>query len=438
VRTTLAYLPSPSQGVWLHGVVKAYALCIVLGIIAAVWIGERRWVARGGQRGTVSDVAIRAVIFGLIGGRLYHVITDWELYFGEGRHPVDALKVWNGGLGIWGAISLGALGAWLGCRAEKVPFRAYADAVVPGVAVAQAIGRWGNWFNQELFGRPTTLPWGLKIDPSRPDTVPGAVAYHPTFLYESIWDLGLAGVLVWADRRFTLGRGRVLALYIMGYPLGRIWIEALRIDTAHHIFGLRLNIWTSILVFLGGLALFLLSKGPREVLATPGATPDGTTVEGTTVVDDGSAEDEAADAEAAADEAAEAEADDEAADELEDESADEDDVRTPEAGDADEDDVRTPEAEDAADKVEVRTADAEGEDDVRPAGAEADAGPVTDASDAGPVTDASDAGPMADASDAGPVADTADAGPTATAGPDEDGKPAATEALTGKDTSRRR
>jgi prolipoprotein diacylglyceryl transferase len=304
VRTTLAYLPSPSQGVWLHGVVKAYALCIVLGIIVAVWMGERRWVARGGRRGTVSDVAIRAVIFGLIGGRLYHVITDWELYFGDGRHPVDALKVWNGGLGIWGAISLGALGAWLGCRAEKVPFRAYADAVVPGVAVAQAIGRFGNWFNQELFGRPTTLPWGLKIDPSRPDTVPGAEAYHPTFLYEAVWDLGLAGVLIWADRRFTLGRGRVLALYIMGYPLGRIWIEALRIDNAHHILGLRLNIWTSIVVFLGGLALFLLSKGPREVLTTP----DGTEVEGTTVV--------------AADADAEAEADGEvdAADDAEDEA----------------------------------------------------------------------------------------------------------------------
>src|SRR5439155_25653209 len=254
-----AYLPSPSQGVWHLGPVpiRAYALCIVAGIVAAIWIGERRWVARGGRRGTVSDIAVWAVVFGLVGGRLYHVLTDPELYFGAGRHPLDAFRVWEGGLGIWGAISLGGVGAWIGCRRRGIRFAPYADAVAPGVAVAQAIGRLGNWFNQELFGRPTTLPWGLKIDAGRPNTVPGAAAYHPTFLYEALWDLGLAGLLVWADRRWKLGRGRLFALYVMGYTVGRIWIEALRIDTANTILGLRLNIWTSVVVFAGALVYFL-------------------------------------------------------------------------------------------------------------------------------------------------------------------------------------
>jgi len=277
VHPSLAYLPSPHQGVWHLGAVpiRAYALCIIAGIIAAVWIGERRWVARGGRRGTVSDISVWAVVFGLVGGRLYHVVTDPELYFGEGSHPVDALKVWQGGLGIWGAIALGGVGAWIGCRRRGIKLPPFADAVAPGIAVAQAIGRWGNWFNQELFGRQTTLPWGLEIDPGRPNTVPGAQAYHPTFLYESLWDLGLAAALVWVDRRFRLGRGRVFALYVMGYTVGRVWIEALRIDTAHHFLGLRLNIWTSVVVFAGGLIYFLRHPGPREVEVepAPGAEP---------------------------------------------------------------------------------------------------------------------------------------------------------------------
>ncbi len=298
MRPSLAYLPSPSQGVWHIGAIplRAYALCIIAGIVVAIWMGERRWQARGGSPGTVSDVAVLAVIFGLIGGRVYHVATDPELYFGDGKHPADVFKVWEGGLGIWGAISLGAVGAWIGCRARGISLRTYADVVVPGVAVAQAIGRFGNWFNQELFGKPTTLPWGLKIDPVRPNTVPGAEAYHPTFLYEAIWDVGLAGVLIWAERRFKLGRGRVIALYVMGYPLGRIWIESLRIDTTNHIFGLRLNIWTCIIVFAAGLVLFLTSTGPREEIIEPAtataaaaddaeATGTGTAVEADSAVD---------------------------------------------------------------------------------------------------------------------------------------------------------
>ncbi|GIH74095.1 prolipoprotein diacylglyceryl transferase [Planobispora longispora] len=257
----LASIPSPDQGVWhLFGVIpiRAYALCIVLGVVVAVIIGERRWRARGGAPGTIVDLAVWAVPFGLVGGRLYHVITDWQLYFAEDapNRPIEALFIWNGGLGIWGAIALGALGVWFGCRSRGISLSAVADTVAPGIAVAQAIGRWGNYFNQELFGSPTDLPWGLEIDPDRPGTVPGEDTYHPTFLYESIWDVALAFVLIWAGRKFALRHGRVFALYVAGYTLGRFWIEGLRVDAAHEILGLRLNQWTSIVLLLGALFYF--------------------------------------------------------------------------------------------------------------------------------------------------------------------------------------
>ncbi|MEU7691166.1 prolipoprotein diacylglyceryl transferase [Microbispora hainanensis] len=260
----LASIPSPSQGVWNLGPIpiRAYALCIVLGVIVAVWIGERRWRARGGAPGTITDLAVWAVPFGLVGGRLYHVITDWQIYFGSDapKRPIDALFIWEGGLGIWGAIALGALGVWIGCRRRGISFTAIADTLAPGVAVAQAIGRWGNYFNQELFGGPTDLPWALEIEPGRPGTVPGETLYHPTFLYESLWDLALAGVLILAARRFSLRHGRVFAMYVAGYTLGRFWIEGLRVDPAHHILGLRLNQWTSIVIFLCALAYLWLAR----------------------------------------------------------------------------------------------------------------------------------------------------------------------------------
>jgi prolipoprotein diacylglyceryl transferase len=303
----LASFPSPSRSVWDLGPIpiRAYALCIIVGIIAAIWMGERRWVARGGKNGTVSDVAVWAVIFGLVGGRLYHVITDNELYFRAGRDPWRAFYVWEGGLGVWGAIALGGVGAWIACLRRGIKLPPFADACAPGIAVAQGIGRWGNYFNQELFGRPTNLPWAVRIDPDRPSTVPGVTTYHPTFLYESLWDLALAAVLIYVDRRFKMGRGRVFALYVMGYCAGRVWIEALRIDTANHILGLRLNVWTSILVFAGGLAYFLLHRGPRETEVEPGmerVTPDGAVVAA-----DGTDEDAGKDADDTADEAAGAE-----------------------------------------------------------------------------------------------------------------------------------
>jgi prolipoprotein diacylglyceryl transferase len=223
-------------------------------------------VARGGRPGQVGDIAIWAVPFGIVGGRLYHVITDNGLYFGHGRNPVAALYIWQGGLGIWGAIALGAVGAYIGARREGVRFPPLADALAPGIVLAQAVGRWGNYFNQELFGRPTTLPWGLKIDAAhRPSGYEQYATFQPTFLYESIWDVGVALLVIWADRRFRLGHGRAFALYVAAYCAGRGWIEYLRIDPveANDVFGLRLNVWTSIVLFTLSVAYIVWSSRSR-------------------------------------------------------------------------------------------------------------------------------------------------------------------------------
>lgn len=247
-------IPSPSQGVWELGPIpiRGYALCIIAGVVFAIWLGERRWMARGGAAGEVSDIAIWAIPFGLIGGRLYHVMTDYKLYFGEGRDPITALYVWRGGLGIWGAIALGAVGVAIAARQSNIKLLPMLDALAPGVLVAQAMGRWGNWFNQELFGRPTDLPWGLEIDAAfRPLGFEEFATFHPTFLYECLWNLAAFAFVMWADRRFQLGYGRVVALYVMSYTLGRGWIEYLRIDNVqmNDVLGLRLNVWTSIVLF---------------------------------------------------------------------------------------------------------------------------------------------------------------------------------------------
>ncbi|MFJ3216131.1 prolipoprotein diacylglyceryl transferase [Kitasatospora sp. NPDC086801] len=261
----IAYIPSPSRGVLYLGPVplRAYAFCIILGVVVAVWLGSKRWVARGGAKHTVGDIAVWAVPFGLVGGRLYHVITDHQLYFGDGKNPWNAFKIWEGGLGIWGAVALGAVGAWIGCRRRGVPLPAYADAIAPGIALAQAMGRWGNYFNQELYGRPTTLPWGLEIDKTLPSGEVVKGVYHPTFLYESIWCVGVALLVIWADRRFKLGHGRAFALYVAAYTVGRFWTEWLRIDEAHVYFGLRLNDWTSIVVFIGAV-VYLVVVGKKR------------------------------------------------------------------------------------------------------------------------------------------------------------------------------
>ena len=221
----VASIPSPDQGTWYLGPIplRAYALAIIAGIVVAIWLGNRRYVARGGEPGLITDIALWAVPFGIIGGRLYHVASDWQIYFGtDGRGVAAAFRIWDGGLGIWGAVALGALGAWIGARRRHVALPPIADAIAPGIALAQAIGRWGNWFNQELFGQPTTLPWGLEIAPeNRPVGYEAFETFHPTFLYESLWLVGVAVVVIWADRRFTMGHGRVFALYVLLYTVGR-------------------------------------------------------------------------------------------------------------------------------------------------------------------------------------------------------------------------
>jgi prolipoprotein diacylglyceryl transferase len=300
----LATIPSPEQGVWHLGPVplRAYALCILLGIAVAIYVGQRRYKARGGDPVVVMDVATWAVPFGVVGGRIYHVITSPEAYFGANGKPITALYIWEGGLGIWGAVLLGGVGAWIGCRRSGIKLPPFADAIAPGVVLAQAIGRWGNWFNNELYGRATDAPWGLEIhkwNSATGEAVKDAAGqpivigtFEPAFLYESIWDVLTAIVLIVADRRWKLGHGRVFALYVAVYSLGRGGIETLRIDTANQILGMRLNVWTSIIVFIGGLIYLIVSARRRpgretELLLTKAT--DGGSAE--TTVDDGSSAD---------------------------------------------------------------------------------------------------------------------------------------------------
>ncbi|AQA05564.1 prolipoprotein diacylglyceryl transferase [Mycobacterium sp. MS1601] len=282
--TLLAAFPSPPQGVWHLGPfpLRAYALCIIVGIIAALIIGDRRWEARGGERGVIYDIALWAVPFGLIGGRVYHVLTDWEKYFGpEGAGFGAALKIWEGGLGIWGAVALGGVGAWIGCRRRGIPLPAFGDAIAPGIVLAQAIGRLGNYFNQELYGRPTDLPWGMevfyRVDPSGIVDVNslngvsnGEVAYvvHPTFLYELLWNLLVFALLIYVDRRFKIGHGRLFALYVAGYCIGRFGVELMRDDFATLIAGIRINSFTATFVFIGAIVYFILAPKGREAPET--------------------------------------------------------------------------------------------------------------------------------------------------------------------------
>ncbi|GAA2651522.1 hypothetical protein Adu01nite_89360 [Paractinoplanes durhamensis] len=271
-----AAIPSPTTSVWhvLGLPIRAYALCIVLGIVAAVLLMEVRLRRRGVAPWASLDMAVWAVPLGIIGARVYHLITSPQDYFGSGGDPIRALYIWEGGLGIWGAVAGGAVGAWIAARQLGLPFAIFADSLAPALPVAQAIGRFGNWFNNELYGKPTTLPWGLRVhdmDTSNPghatvidgEAVTKAGLYHPTFLYEAVWDVGVAG-LVWAlDRRFKFGRGRAFALYVMAYTVGRFWIEILRVDEANKIFGVRLNVFTAAVLFVAALIYFLAVRGPR-------------------------------------------------------------------------------------------------------------------------------------------------------------------------------
>ena len=274
----LAAIPSPSQSVWHLGPLplRAYALCIILGIVAASVVMELRMRRRGAPPSMVLDIAVWAVPAGIIGARIYHVITSPGPYFGADGEPIRALYVWEGGLGIWGAVAGGAVGAWIACRRIGIPLTFVADCLAPGLPLAQGIGRWGNWFNNELYGKATDLPWALRVyefDTSRGRAVETATGepavagtFHPTFLYESLWDIGIAIAIWQLDKVYRFGKGRAFALYVMLYALGRFGVELLRTDEATHVLGMRLNNWTAILVFIGALVYFLRVRGPQEWL----------------------------------------------------------------------------------------------------------------------------------------------------------------------------
>jgi len=268
----VAAIPSPPDNAIHLGPlqVRAYGLAIALGVVAAVAIAQRRWAARGGDPGDITGIALWAVLAGVVGARAYHVLTDLDRFTGRWWH---ALAVWEGGLGIPGGLAAGVVAGVLVARRRGLPAAQLLDVVAPAIPVAQAIGRLGNWFNQELYGRPTNLPWGLDIDPEhRPDGLADVATYHPTFLYEALWNLALAGLLIIWERRHPHQRpGRLFALYVAGYALGRLWVEALRIDPATRLLGLRVNIWTSLAAFTGAAAWLLLTRHEPSDASTPDA-----------------------------------------------------------------------------------------------------------------------------------------------------------------------
>ena len=256
----LASLPSPGSGTLDLGpfTVHLYGLTLLVAIVAATWITGRRWVARGGDWDLIYRCAVWGVAFGIVGARLYHLATSWDEVPDEWWGP---FAIWKGGLGIWGGIALGSLAGAVVARRAGADVWLLADSLAPGLLVAQAIGRFGNWWNQELFGKPTDLPWGLEIDPeNRPLAYLDQATFHPTFLYEALWVLALAGVLLLVERRRTIRPPGLFALYVAGYCLGRLWIELLRVDPAHELLGLRVNAWVSILGIVAGTVWFVLSQ----------------------------------------------------------------------------------------------------------------------------------------------------------------------------------
>lgn len=275
-------IPSPDVSSFELGPIRVhfYALFILIGIALAIWIGSRRFRQRGGQAGMILDIALWAVPFGIVGGRIFHVLTHWDYYFYAGADPSKVFAVWEGGLAIFGALLLGSVGAFIGARTAGIKFLAFADAIAPGVLVAQAIGRIGNYFNNELFGLPTTLPWGLEIstaNPAYPAGLPAGVLFHPTFLYELIWNLMGFAVLIWLDRKLKLRWGQMFAAYLITYSIGRAFIESIRIDPSEVILGLRTNVWSAIFGIAIGVALFVWSRRKHKQEETsvylPGREP---------------------------------------------------------------------------------------------------------------------------------------------------------------------
>lgn len=265
----VASIPSPGSN--RIGPLRAYGLMIGLGVLAAIELASRRWKAIGGDPNDIWSIAVWAVPAGLIGARLYHVITDWKTYFSAGGRPIEALYIWNGGLGIPGGIALGvAVGVFVAYR-RGMRLSLGLDAVAPALLLAQAIGRLGNYFNQEVFGRPTSLPWGLEIDPAhRPPKYIEYSTFHPTFLYEALWNLALMGLLIWLGRRKVLRPGNLFVLYVGGYGLGRLWVESLRSDNASLLLGLRVNTWMSLALIVGSI----ITLAVRGVRTRPGDPTD--------------------------------------------------------------------------------------------------------------------------------------------------------------------
>jgi prolipoprotein diacylglyceryl transferase len=257
-------IPSPDVSYIELGPLRIhfYALFILTGIILALLLTESRLKARGVEAGVALDVSFWAIPFGILGGRFFHVITHPNDYFYQGADLLAPFRIWEGGLAIYGALLFGALGAYIGARKSGIKFTSYLDAVAPGILLAQAIGRWGNYFNNELFGLPTDLPWGLEIsssNPAYPAGLPEGVLFHPTFLYESIWSLFGVALLLAADKKFNLRWGRMIGLYFIYYSIGRVWVEAIRIDPSEIVLGLRINIWSAIVGILVGLAVMIIS-----------------------------------------------------------------------------------------------------------------------------------------------------------------------------------
>ena len=269
VTTLLASIPSPPFDEIVLGPLRfrLYGLCIALGVLAAVALARRRFAARGGDPEDVTTIAIVAVPAGLVGARLYHVITDFPDLYSDGRWWPDAFFIWQGGLGIPGGVLGGVLGALFMARRMKIDWRILGDVAAPALPLAQAIGRMGNYFNQELYGRPTTLPWGLEVDEVPAGYVVGTL-FHPTFLYEALWNLALAGLIIGLGTRIVLKRGRWFAVYVLGYGTGRLWVESLRIDFANEILGLRINTWISLFAIVGGLVWLFWRGNPVDAEAT--------------------------------------------------------------------------------------------------------------------------------------------------------------------------
>jgi len=268
-----SYIPSPDIAYVELGPFKIYfyALCILSGMVLAVWIANLRLVSWGHPSGVALDIALWTVPLGIVGARLFHVLTHSSDYFYPNADLGAIFRIWEGGIAIYGGLLGGTLGAWIGSKRSGIRFWDFADAVAPGLLLAQAFGRWGNYFNQELFGIPTTLPWGLAIDagnPAIPEGLPAGTLFHPTFLYESIWSFVGVGILIVLDRRFKLRGGAMLGTYLIYYSAGRIVTENLRLDPSDIILGLRTNVWSAIIAIIVGLSIIYWQR-TRQTPRTP-------------------------------------------------------------------------------------------------------------------------------------------------------------------------